>query len=306
MNQALAFARFRYRLWVAPYTKITFSSDAPLVDMGFTPEQFGSRTVLKQIEIINPTFRYRVWNVGVNMPSKVFSKWDFKVTASPATTPINSNRYTVNLSPEKFNNSADLAKVMINVVKRLAADINVYLSLDYDPATSKFIFTFPTSDLVTLSLNLTDELCARLGYNGVFAITKGLTQQPEPTAATTTGSAPPGKPVTDVKKKVVAICYDTGLVICSLEQTSANTTSGIYDYYMASLFPHLSGTMQMAALNSSSLPPSTAVPLTSGASTTVPLHFNLSRIYDNQEVADFAWKHDAFIYGELRGTALQL
>jgi len=108
------------------------------------------------------------------------------------------------------------------------------------------------------------------------------------------------------KKKVVAICYDTGLVICSLEQTSANTTSGIYDYYMASLFPHLSGTMQMAALNSSSLPPSTAVPLTSGASTMVPLHFNLSRIYDNQEVADFAWKHDAFIYGELRGTALQL
>jgi hypothetical protein len=48
------------------------------------------------------------------------------------------------------------------------------------------------------------------------------------------------------------------------------------------------------------------VPLTSGASTTVPLHFNLSRIYDNQQVADFAWKHDAFIYGELRGTVLQL
>jgi len=69
---------------------------------------------------------------------------------------------------------------------------------------------------------------------------------------------------------------------------------------MASLFPHLSGTMQMAALNSSSLPPSTAVPLTSGASTTVPLHFNLSRIYDNQQVADFAWKHDAFIYGDGR------
>ena len=306
MSAVEAMARLRYRLWVAPYTKITFSSDAPLLDLGFTPEQFGSRTVLKQIEIINPTFRYRVWNVGVNMPSKVFSKWDFKMTVSPATTPINSNRYTVNMTPEKFNNSAKLAKVMIDVVKRLAADINVYLSLDYDPATSKFIFTFPTSDLVTLSLNLTDELCARLGYSGVIAITKGLTPQPEPTAATTTGSAPPGKPVADVKKKVVAICYDTGLVICSLEQTSANTTSGIYDYYMASLFPHLSGTMQMAALNSSSLPPSTPVPLTSGASTSVPLHFNLSRIYDNQQVADFAWKHDAFIYGELRGTALQL
>jgi hypothetical protein len=123
----------------------------------------------------------------------------------------------------------------------------------------------------------------------------------ELTAAT--GSTP-GKPITDIKK-VVSICYDTGLVICSLEQTSANTTSGIYDYYMASLFPHLSGAMQMAAQNSS-LPPSTMVQLTSGASTTVPLHFNLSRIYDNQAVADFAWQNDAFIYGELRGTPLQL
>jgi hypothetical protein len=56
--------------------------------------------------------------------------------------------------------------------------------------------------------------------------------------------------------------------------------------------------MQMAAINSTLLP-STMVQLTSGASPTVPLHFNLSRIYDNQAVADFAWKHDAFIYGEL-------
>jgi hypothetical protein len=92
------------------------------------------------------------------------------------------------------------------------------------------------------------------------------------------------------------------LVIFSLQQTRANTTSGIDDYQMASLFPHSSGTMQMAAWSTSSLAPSTAVPLSSGASTTVPLHFNLTRIYDDQKVADFAWKNEAFIYGELRGT----
>jgi len=115
----------------------------------------------------------------------------------------------------------------------------------------------------------------------------------------------PGETHYGRQKKVVSICYGMGLVICSLEQTSANTTSGIYDYYMALLFPHLSGTMQMAAINST-LPPSTMVQLTLGASTTVPLHFNLSRIYDNQAVAHFAWKHNAFIYGELRGTPLQL
>ncbi len=51
MDKATALARFQYRLWVAPFTKITFSSDAPLLDLGFTPEQFGQRTVFKQITI---------------------------------------------------------------------------------------------------------------------------------------------------------------------------------------------------------------------------------------------------------------
>jgi hypothetical protein len=84
------------------------------------------------------------------------------------------------------------------------------------------------------------------------------------------------------------------LVICLLEQTREITTSRIDDYYMALLFPHSSGTMQMAPSTSSVLP-STAVPLSSGASNTVLLHFNLTRIYDNQTVADFAWKNEAFI-----------
>jgi hypothetical protein len=84
MNEALAFARFRYRLWVAPFTKMTFSSDAPLLDLGFVPKQFGSRTVFKQIEIVNPTYRYKVWHVGANMPIKVFTKSDFKMTVSPS------------------------------------------------------------------------------------------------------------------------------------------------------------------------------------------------------------------------------
>ncbi len=62
-----------------------FSSDVPLLDLGFTPKQFGSRTVFKQIEIVNSTYHYKVWNVGVHMPSKVFTKSDFKMTVSPLT-----------------------------------------------------------------------------------------------------------------------------------------------------------------------------------------------------------------------------
>jgi hypothetical protein len=302
MNEALAFARFRYRLWLAPYTRITFSSESPLVDLGFTPEQFGARTVMKQIEIVNPTYRYRVWNVGVNMPSKLFTKWDFKMTASPFSAFFYSARYPLQLSPEKWDNSEELGKILANVVKKLATDINVSISFEYDANSFKFIVKFPAADTVLLFLNLTNEVCARLGYSGVAAIHKGST--PEPVAPLTAASAAAAadQTSTDAQKKCVSICYDTGLVIVSLEQTRANSTCGIDDYHMASLFPHSSGTMQMAAWPNPSLAPCTAVPLSTGASTVVPLHFNLSRIYDNQTVADFAWKQEAFIYGELRGT----
>jgi hypothetical protein len=275
MNEALAFARFWYRLWVAPFTKITFSSDAPLLDLGFVPKQFGSRTVYKQIEIVNPSYRYKVWNVGVNMPSKLFSKSDFKMTVSPSAAFFYSARYTVKVGKEKWDNSEELGKTMTNVVKRLAADINVSISFEYDANNFKFIVKFPAADTVLLYLNLTNELCARLGYSGVAAIHKGLT--PEAVATLTATSSAAGQPSTDVQKKCVSICYDTGLVICSLVQTWANTMSGIDDYYMALLFPDSSSTMQMAP-STSSLPPSTEMPLSSGAATTVPLHFNLTRI----------------------------
>ena len=61
MDEAIALARFQYRLWVAPFTKITFSSNAPLLDLGFTPAQFGQRTVFKQVKIINNMYHYRIW-----------------------------------------------------------------------------------------------------------------------------------------------------------------------------------------------------------------------------------------------------
>ncbi len=145
---------------------------------------------------------------------------------------------------------------MTNVVKRLAADINVSISFEYDANSSKFIVEFPAANTVILYLNLSNELCTRLGYSSVAAIHKGLT--PEAVATPTATSSAADQPSTDAQKKCISICYDTGLVIVSLEQTRANTTSGIDDYHMALLFPHSSGTMQMAQ-STSFLPPSTAV-----------------------------------------------
>ena len=87
---------------------MTFSSDAPLLDLGFTPKQFGSRTVFKQIEIVNPTYRYKVWHVGANMPSKVFTKSDFKMMVSPSTVFFYSGRKNIKIVKEIWENSEEL------------------------------------------------------------------------------------------------------------------------------------------------------------------------------------------------------
>jgi hypothetical protein len=52
---------------------------------------------------------------------------------------------------------------MTNCVQRLTANINVSISFEYDANSSKFIVKFLDADTVLLYLNLTNELCARLG-----------------------------------------------------------------------------------------------------------------------------------------------
>jgi hypothetical protein len=133
---------------------------------------------------------------------------------------------------------------LTNCIRRLAADINVLMSFEYDANSSKFIAKFPTADSIVVYINLTNELCARLGYSGVAAIHKSLTPEAVAAGTATSAAAAADQLSTDMQKKCVSICYDTGLVIVSLEQTRANTTSGIDDYYMASLFPDSSGMMQ--------------------------------------------------------------
>jgi hypothetical protein len=66
--------------------------------------------------------------------------------------------------------------------------------LEYDAHTSRFLVSFPATDMVVLSLNLTDEFCTQMGYSGVFAITKGLNPD--------TAADPAATPITDVQKNV--------------------------------------------------------------------------------------------------------
>jgi hypothetical protein len=94
------------------------------------------------------------------------------------------------------------------------------------------------------------------------------------------------------------MCYDTGLVLCMLDQVSSNATSGTTYYFMTSLHPDGQGVMMMddKCCQESSR---AIVTLLSGSSAMVPVEFQLLRIYDNGQMQKFAWKDGAWISGIL-------
>jgi hypothetical protein len=107
--------------------------------------------------------------------------------------------------------------------------------------------------------------------------------------------------VADTFKKCTALCFDTSIVLCTLDQLSSNTTSGALDFYMASLFPRLSGVMELDRCGQNVPPQVILTPSSGSSSATVPFKFRLLRFYNNQENCAFAWNDGAWIYGMLRG-----
>jgi hypothetical protein len=63
------------------------------------------------------------------------------------------------------------------------------ISFKYDTNSSKFIVKFPAADSIVVYVNLTNELCTRLGYSGVAAIHKGLTPEAVATGTATSSAA---------------------------------------------------------------------------------------------------------------------
>jgi hypothetical protein len=101
-----------------------------------------------------------------------------------------------------------------------------------------------------------------------------------------------------------AMCYDTGLVLCMLDQVSSNVTSRTTYYFMTSLHPDGHGVMVMGVkcCQESSR---AIITSQSGSSAMVSLQFQLLRIYDNRHMQKFAWKDGALISGKLQSVVVQ-
>jgi hypothetical protein len=215
------------------------------------------------------------------------------VNIYPAKTSVSSFSRILEILAEDYKNNSTLASWLNAKIQECADELDINFSLEYAESEKKFLFSFPsTNDLIVLSLFLQKpKLSLRMGYFHSNVIHKDSEAHKVKDGGSNVNE-------TDPFNKCKALCYNTSIVLCTLDQMSSNMTNGVLDICLASLFPHKSGIMQMARYGSC-VPPGVVLTSSSGSSAMVPFTFRLLRIYDNQEIRKFARKDRAYVDGAL-------
>ena len=287
--------KIRLRFWMGPFSKCIFSSIVPFTaDMGFSLQQMG-KSYKNQYHLLNDKPHWTIMAVASAAPSLNLTKTDFKVTLEASGSPLINRLEHIQMGKLDWRDDAQLSASLVESFKQASRGLNVKMSLAFEETEKLYQFQFPTESTVHMTVLCQPELAHRLGFGFVPAITKGMEAKPQ-TEKTT---------VDEVLAKSMAIVYDTGPIVCTLDQAASNTTSGTLDLTMAALYPRSSGTLSMPPLTR--WPPCTSASaleiniIRNASDPLVPVTFRLLRIYDDQSIRDFAWNCDAYIYGELQG-----
>ena len=291
-----AFAdRIRLRFWMAPYTRVVFSSKDPMAsDFGFLESQLGEFNLqYKQYILVNTNSYYTPVMIAKLAPNVKLGRPAFKMGIVPHVPYLQGWLYKFQIKKKDYYDNIKLFEALQEYFKQTSQATNTVFSISYDVPKKQFVFNFPESDKVAVSIKCEPDFANRLGFGYVATITKGMQSLPQDD---------PGN-IFDAKKKALTVVYDTGPILCTLDQMSSNTTSGALDQNMAALYPHESGILSMPqSVCSCSSNLTTIHPLTQASAAYVPVTFRLLRIYEDQSISDFAWKCKAYIYGVLQGT----
>lgn len=289
ITSPLLYENIRLRLWMGPYTRAVFSSLQPFVDdWGFTEEQFG-RPYKLQYTLINKTHTWRPVLTAAKSPKRNFTKVDFRVTVAPWNPLMVNKQRVTSLSKRDWNDNAKVTHYLKHLFQNVSNHTNTIFSFGFDENEKRFYFDLPTSEKFAVTIVCTPEFALRLGYSRTQFIVRGMEAKPQKDKLS----------VVDAQTKAMSVVYDTGPIICTLDNISSNTTSGADDQFMAALYPKLPGELCMPESGTSHsvhlciLRQSTAA--------FVPITFRLLRIYDNEKSSNLVWNHDAYVYGTFSG-----
>lgn len=286
----------RYRIVLAPNTTAALSTPWPFFNMGFVGSQLGKRGKNNKLRVSNQenaTFEFVTANASFkeHLDKTAILKIDLEITNTDYVSDTSIVSVTKGESVKNINYQTALKKVL----DVISYESNIKFDTSYNEAEKTFSFTFPSDRAIRLSTFVVPpDLSERLGFDLVTDITiNNKKGQP----------VPDDVDVKNTEAKARALGYDTGVVVVSNANVRSNTTAGINEEFMCSLYPTSTGTFEIPHLESCYKPATTKLPNFYTSSTgVVPAHFKLSRFLDNDDLVHLDWKNGAYVSGLLRGS----
>lgn len=285
----------RFRLNLAPNTEANFSTDGHLKNMGFNEQQIGLRNTKKQFTMVNEgliSFNTITADDIMNVELTVKPS-DFKMYLLIHNTNFTSESNYVGLSRRDAMKNENYEIAIRNTLSQFEDQCNLQFGVTYSAALQKFTFLFPNNlNMRNMRIVLVPELSERLG----FELHNEITEQNR------VGHKIEDLDTKDTEDKARALAHDTGVMIVSDFSTNTNTTFGINERYMASLYPTESGTMVIHVNELCHEQPTMQIPDESMTQPIIPVTFLLSKYLENNELVNLVWKEGFSMQGTLRGV----
>jgi hypothetical protein len=288
----------RFRLNIAPNTNFIMSTNGQFKSLGFSDEQIGKREGRGTGQyILKNRSKMSFETIEADDQPKVLLSKELPLTIKLSVYQPNfySDTVTISLTKGESIKNVNYATAIKNGLKELAEKCNIEINFSYSESDKIFSFSFPLNlSMDDLTLTFPTELSERLGFGLINDISNNnkIGKKSDDTIN-----------VKDLANKARALVMDTSLVIISDDNTSANTTSGIYEKYMCALYPTGQGTMEIPQTEFCYDPATLTVPsIYLGSTATVPVTFRLSRYLDRSVLVNLIWKTGGYVFGVLRGT----
>ena len=292
----------RFRLNIAPNTKLSISTDTHFFNMGFTADQLGKRIGSGVGQFI---IRNNETNTFVNLEGQKAPVMSLTVKAETlkcrldlGTLVFISDSLDIEMSKRNSFVNDKYENEIKEVLEFAGTQCNLRAGFEYDKIRKIFKFTFPDNvNIKNFIIVIPPELAQRLGFGLVSNIS----------IRNATGEKVEDKTdVKDAREKAMALGYDTGIVVISDNNTSSNTTSGIFEQSMANLYPTVDGQMIIPASDICNNPPTMKISShLSESREFIPVTFKLSRFLEHTKLVNLVWKVGAYVTGNLKGIVPQ-
>lgn len=279
----------RVRLFIGPKTRLTFSNNLILKQLGFIEAQIGQR-IKNQFVIANSTDEFQILEAVSRPATDVSAPSGLRITFGPIDNVTITKEYIFNIKREEYlKNDSLLAKFNL-FLDELSKITNVKTSLGFTKATNTFNVKCDTGQDWYVALRLPPSLAKRFGFPHQPFIDSQIQSDPVPDM----------HDLKDINVKSKALILDTGILIICLNNLSATNLIGVYDKIVGSLSPDTAGIMniQHACYEPIFFPITTYI---TGPNNTINAQFNLYRLYEDNVLKPFQWTIGSHIYGVLKG-----